>query len=381
VLTTGEAYDPYFYANQALRQLNKSLGMAFFVHRGYDKSPQEKGSTIKLRRPGKFTAQNMPIATSSAEDIDPDYLDIVLNQWKGTMFKLTDKELTYSRQQLVDEHIGPLAIGVADAMDQGLNGLLDDVPWFLVSSSSAPVEDFADVRKIMVDNQVPNADRRFMVGGNLQARYEKESVFYQANTGVDAELLQRDGFLGKKFGFDLFTSQNATGHTAGATGTDDAGAILAGGFAKGATTVSIDDLTDNDTFVIGDSFVVAGNTQRYALNGDFTVASNTIAATIPEPGLLADVAADAVVTLRRVDATERGCAFHKDAFALAMAPLSSLGNGAGAKIATMTDPITNITVRATIFYDGGAAANYVRIDALWGVKTLDFNLACNVEFA
>ena len=53
LLTAGLAYDPYFYANAALAQLNKKLGMAFFVHRDYeDEKGMEKGSTIQIRRPG-----------------------------------------------------------------------------------------------------------------------------------------------------------------------------------------------------------------------------------------------------------------------------------------------------------------------------------------
>ncbi len=380
ILTTGEAYDPYFYANEALAQLNKALGLAYYVYRGYDRTATDKGSTIKIRRPGVFAAQSMPISLANATDIAPDYMDMIVDQWYGTMFGLTDKELTYSREQIISEHVGPLAIGVADKIDQTLVALQKIIPWYLVGNTTDPVEDFPDIRQLMFDRKVPTGNRRYMIGGGLQNAYEKESIFYQANTGVDAAMLQRDGFLGRKFGFDIFANQNVTSHTSG-TLADLAGAVLAGGFAAKAEVMSIDDLTDAETVVAGDTFVIAGNTQRYAIiAGTLTVAANTIAPTFT-PGLAEAATADAVVTLRATDASEVGCAFHRDAFALGMAPLSSLGDGAGARIATVTDPITGITLRSTIFYDPATAKNYVRIDALWGVKTLNPNLAVNVEIA
>ena len=47
---TLSVYDPLFYAQEALIQLEKALGMAARVHRGYDKEPQSKGSIIKIRK-------------------------------------------------------------------------------------------------------------------------------------------------------------------------------------------------------------------------------------------------------------------------------------------------------------------------------------------
>jgi hypothetical protein len=99
-----------------------------------------------------------------------------------------------------------------------------------------------------------------------------------------------------------------------------------------------------------------------------------------EPGLQVEVADGVSVTFVQETSTERGLAFHNDAFALAMSPLSSLGDGAGARIAAVTDPLTGITLRSTIFYDPATAKNYVRLDALWGIKTLNPWLACNVDF-
>lgn len=378
LITAGEAYDPFFYANEALRQLNKVLGMARLVYRGFDRTPQDKGSIIKLRRPDKYAAQAMPIALANASDTLPEYIQIPLDQWYGTMMTITDLELTYTRDRFVNEHVAPLSIGVADEIDQSVITLQNDVGWYHVANTTTPYEDFPDVRKIMFDNLNPGSPRRFGMGGGLQNLYEKDSVFVQANTSSDAGQLQQQGLLAQKFGFDMFANQNFVGHTAG-TIADTAGTVT-GVHAKGATSLVLDDLTDTETVKAGASLTIAGFTQRYAITADAAVSGTAMTVSI-SPGLQAATAGAEVVTLRDVTATERGVAFHPEAFALAMVPMSSMGDGAGARIGTAVDPITGLALRSTVFYDPATAANYVRIDALWGKKTLNPNLAVNIELA
>ena len=56
-----------------------------------------------------------------------------------------------------------------------------------------------------------------------------------------------------------------------------------------------------------------------------------------------------------------------------MAPLSDMGGMLGAKIATVQDPITGLTLRSRIFYDGDKSLVKVALDALWGVAVLNPN--------
>ena len=79
-------YDPIWYSQEAILALEKALGLANRVYRGYDRTPQDIGSTIQIRVPSTFTTQNAP---SSAQDIKASYIPIVLDQWKEVNFKLT----------------------------------------------------------------------------------------------------------------------------------------------------------------------------------------------------------------------------------------------------------------------------------------------------
>jgi hypothetical protein len=95
-------YDPLFYSQEAIIQLHKNLGMAARVHRGYDKAPQQKGSVISISRPSTFTALAAP---QSAQAINAGEVQITLDQWYEVKFKLTDKELTYTTEKIITDHI------------------------------------------------------------------------------------------------------------------------------------------------------------------------------------------------------------------------------------------------------------------------------------
>ena len=70
-------------------------------------------------------------------------------------------------------------------------------------------------------------------------------------------------------------------------------------------------------------------------------------------------------------------AFHRNAFALAMAPLSDIGEQLGnARVATVSDPKSKLAMRSRIWYAPDTSAVKVALDVLYGVKCLDPNMAC-----
>ena len=94
------AYDPIFYAQEALIQVEKALGMASRVHRGYDKNPNAKGSVITIPAPATFEAQDAP---STEQAINASEVSISLDYWKEVKFALTDKELSFTKEQIISD--------------------------------------------------------------------------------------------------------------------------------------------------------------------------------------------------------------------------------------------------------------------------------------
>ncbi len=366
-------YDPLFYAQEAIIQLHKNLGMAARVHRGYDKSPQQKGSVISISRPSTFTALAAP---QSAQDIDAGEVQIALDQWYEVKFKLTDKELTYTTEKIITDHIGPAAYAMADKIDSQLTALYKDIPWSNTNGSPLIASDITENRRILGVNLAPSDNRHLMLSPTQEAEALNLTAFSQwqgaGQAGADTQMR---GTLGMKYGFETFMNQNVATHTAGVAA-DATGALTSAG-TKGDTSIALDSITTAGTVKKGDSFVIAGNTQRYVFTEDKTASAGAIATVGIFPALVQDYDNLSVVTITLLSG-EQGLGFHRNAFALAMAPLSEAGNQIGARIATVTDPVTGLSLRSRMFYVGDTSSVYVSIDALWGTKTLDPNLACRL---
>lgn len=370
-------YDPIFYAQEALIHLEKALGMGMRVHRGYDRERKAfgKGSVIEINNPSTFTVANAP---ATAQDLDPGNVTITLDQWKEVKFKLSDKELAFSTEQIIQDHIRPAAYALADNIDTALCALYTDIPWFYDISGTPVVADIIEPRRVMFDNAVPVQDierMHYMIGGSFEAGLLGLSAFSQQQGAGDAGVAtQLRGSLGTKYGMEIFANQNVQTHT---KGTLDTSALLTNGTpAAGAVTMNVDAASVTGTLVDGDSFVIAGNTQRYAVNGGpHTASGNAIAGLTFTPGLAAAPGDGAAVTVS-LDTHTANTAFHRNAFALAMAPLSELGGELGARIATITDPVSSLALRSRLYYVGDSSEVHVALDVLYGVKTLDPNLAC-----
>jgi hypothetical protein len=112
------------------------------------------------------------------------------------------------------------------------------------------------------------------------------------------------------------------------------------------------------------------------MTADGTDADGAAASITFEPGLAVATAGAEVITITLQGAAKANClAWHTNAFCLASAPLSELGNQLGAKIATVTDPITGLSLRSRMYYVGGSSQVEVALDVLFGVKTLNRNMA------
>lgn len=387
---TLSAYNPVFYATEAQMALEKALGMAARVYRGFDdeQTSRQYGDTITMRVPGSFSAQDAP---SSAQDITATSVSMVLDQWKEVKFALTDKELAYSSQRIIDEHIRPAAYALADKIDQSLALLYKDVPWYADASSPITAADITGVRKILFNNKVPLNDPSmlsFMVDGTAEKELLDISAFTQNQGGGDAAIAsQISGFLGSRYGLNFFANQNVQTATS-ATVADLAGAVNNGaGYAAGIKTIAVDGVSISAALKAGDIMVVSGHTQQYVLTADATAdGAGAIASlsffgspNVAQGGLESAVTDNQVVTFVLSGGSGaskvQNLAFHRNAFALGVARLPDFMDGQGVRaFATPVDG-SALSVRARTWADGNNSKFYVALDVLYGLKTLDGNKA------
>jgi len=389
-------YNPTFFANEALIQLFKALGMAGRVHRGAEEerntTGRELGDTINIRRPSHFTAEtHVPGVGSSDQDVVGQNVQITLDNHQEVKFKLTDRELSYTSERIIDEHIGPAAYALADKIDVDLHALGATVGPKSTLTGAVGANFITNPRAVMRQNEAPmDQNVHYLVDTGMENAMLQLGIFHEAQItgqGSNSDALM-NGSLGRRFGVEVFTTQNADVSVSAKSSTvsasdlsgDELFAVDNGaGYLANVSTMVLDGGTGVETVEVGDTFTLAGDPTVYTLTAGGTVATGALTVSFYPP-LRKNVLDNVVLTFDNLSATQeaahlRNLMFHRNAFALAFAPLPMTGDGAGAQIDTVTDPITGLSVRARMFYDGGTATNFIALDALYGTQVLDGQLA------
>ena len=382
-------YDLTMFMQEALAFLHLRLGIAARIHRGYDPNPQQRGSTIVIPVRGNFEVRDAP---STAQDIAAGEAKITLDHWKEVKFALPDNEGQFTEDRIVEDHIRPAAYALAEDIDTRLAGLYTKVP-YAYDRGADVIDDIVDVRELMANQGVPLNDGMLHLGVDhrTEADLLKTDVFRSAQVvgGTANQDALFNGSLGRRFGFEIFANGVIQSHTSGtvvSAGTDVAGA-LNGAAVAGAETVSIDGLSGTETLKAGDSFVIAGNAQRYVVTADRTLAAGAHASVPVFPALVQDYADNAVVTFEdgsggavHADSFSANLAFHKDWAALATAPLQDQAGSAqaraqGIQVEVINDPDTNISLRGRMWYDADNSRTVTALDILYGFDVLQPNMA------
>ena len=388
-------YNPTFYAAEALIVLQSALGIANRVYRGYEaeRTSYGLGESVQVRKPSDFSVETG--GTSTTSDPYTTSQTITIDQWKQVKFALTDKELTQTGSRIIEEHIQPAAYALANNVDSALMSEYVNVPWLFGPNGDpgSAISDITGPRKILADNAGAQVDAddgnvHMAVTPTFEKNLLENTIFYQAQTAgglANQEALLR-GHLGTRYGVEVFRSHNVQQHASGTvvSASDQTGA-LNGAHTIGASTISVDGLNGTETLKPGDSFVIASDTQRYVVTTLATLSSGAHATVAIFPNLVAAYADDAVVTVAGGTAGENNDAFHgnmmfhRNAFGLVVGPLPEIGDGAGAQMSTVSDDQTGLSIRSRIAYDDDTAKVKVTLDILYGVKTLEPNLAVRVQ--
>lgn len=382
-------FDITQFALEAISTLHDKLGIAARVYRGYSQEPGQKGNTITIGTPSKGTVQNFG---SGAVDVNDGTTNITLDHHREIHFALTEKQMHGTMEDIVRIHAAPQLKELAGDVDAKLAALYKDVPWSFDVDTTAGDEkrNIIQPRKILAQNGVDVDSEGMMflaVNAEEEARFLESSIVDATVVGDEAgRMMNLAGSIAMFGGTNIFRSGKIQQHTSGtvvSAGNDNAGAAN-GAAAVGATSFAVDGLNASETIVAGDSFVFAGHTQRYVATSTTTL--STGAGTVSfSPALQTTVADNEVVTFEagassNADAYYGNIMFHRDAFALATAPLSSERGSAqaraqGYQVQDVIDDETGIALRAMVWYERASGLN-VAADILYGVETLDGNKAC-----
>jgi len=373
-----DVYKPELWAQETLMQLFPTLKFAGLVHRDFDAQVQSVGDVVNTRMPHTMVATNVDPDSFVSVKPTADNVEVRLDQWKQVVYEIGDKEASMTIRDLQSDFAKPAAEALGGAYEDAIVGLYSDVGNITGIAGTTPATISAlgtDIQEKFNTLNVAETDRSVVLGPKAHNKYNQ--VFYQDYvSGSPAQ--QTEGQLTRKFGMSYTNSNRLARHVTGIAGTvtcssNQAASVLnAGSIVAG--TLAVTGMTANakkGDIITLDHGAVLG-VCSYNVTAD--TAHSASAATLPIfPALRAAVVSTQSVTI--IASHDVNIAFAKNAFALVTRPLK-VPNAPGASVYTAS--IGNITIRASVWYEAKDLRTYVRIDSLFGVKTLDPRKAIRV---
>jgi hypothetical protein len=395
---------PTIIAKEALMHLVNNLVMGANVHRRYKNEFKKVGGTITIRKPVKFRATKARTRVNS--DITEPSTTLQVATQAHVSWGFFSKDLTLTIEEYAKRYIKPAAIALANAVDEDLCALYDDVYNSTYETAYVTPSTFLTLGKAgqMLDEEAcPQDDRTLVV--NPAAHWALANGLKGVyNSGIEADL-HRKGFLGRVANFSILMDQNIKAHTVGSawptstTGlpavatTGSTGASLLTykwGASAGATVLKV-----GDVFTIANVYAVnpvsgasTGSLRKFTVTADLTNNSGTetageltvsispaIVTTGPYQTCDSNPLTDAVLTLIGTVGRQfpQNLGFHENAFALVCVPLVLPKGVWGSRMT-----YKNVSIRILKDYDIDDDEEICRMDILYGVKTLYPELATRI---
>ena len=412
---------PTIIAKEALAILRNNLVMGTKVHRSYEREFKKIGGSVTIRKPVKF--QVTTGRTRAASTITEQSITLTVATQNHVSWQFNTADLTLTIDEYSKRYIEPAANVLANTIDADVLSLYKDIyneVW--ESTGFVDPESFIVLGKAgrkLDEEAAPQMDRCVVLNpaANWSLANAMKNMYV---TDVSKPALQK-GYLARIANMEVYMDQNVKVHTTGAfhdsgstqalqvgltggTGIPTTGATVAGTAAKTLTLLNFR-VADTQVLKTGDVFEIAGVYAVNPVSGDSTgqlrqfvvTADASCAATettsgnavtvYVEPNLVATgpyktidtfPAAAAAVTVvgNENEPYPINLAFHKNAFALVMVPLQVPANTWSA-VATEA----GFSIRVLKDYDIDTDDEIIRLDVLYGVKTLYPELACRIRGA
>ena len=382
---------PTIIAKEAIRLFENMCRMAKLVNTGYKNEFHKVGDRISVRLPVIGQTVDGPDITGQLKDIVEQSITFILNYHKTAAFEVSVTDLTLSIEEFSKRYIRPNIIKLVDDVDMALTLLYEDVYNAVGTAGVTPnkFEHLGAAGELLDELGVPKGERRLVF--NPKANWSMVNALKGLYSEGIIKPAVQEGYLGTIAGHALHESQNIRKHTKGvATGTP-----LVNGLQTGASLVT-KGWTNSTTGILlkGDIFTIAGvnsvnkiNKQDTGVLQQFVVTAdaNSGAATGPatlsiSPSIVISgayqnvtVAAPDNAALTVTGNHTANLAFHRYAFGLATVPIElpiSLPESQKARVTH-----NNITMTVTRGFQILQYSEIVRIDILFGTKTLDAALA------
>ena len=291
---------PEVWAQESLMTLTENVVMPHLVHTDFKDEIAEFGDTVNADQPGSFVAQRKTDADDVVtQDASSTSVPVLLNQHQYISFVLKDGQVSKSFKDLFNYFLKPAVIGMAQMVDEVLIGckyaFFDTVAGQV--DAGATIASLTNTGSVMDRNNVPRGMgmRNMVVSPEAADSYQQLSTFHEADKMGDDGTALREGSLGRKFGFDLWNSQNQKLIVANATQAE--AGLVTNTEAVGATTIEVTSITSVSTGAKNGMWcLLAGDMTPQLITASTDSTANAWILTI-YPGLRYEVAAGNVITI------------------------------------------------------------------------------------
>jgi len=385
---------PSVIAKEGLRVLRNNMVTGGLVHRQYKNEFVKVGDTVTIRKPVKFTVSDG--ATRVNQDVTETSTSITIDKRKHISWNFSSADLTLKIEDYSERYIQPAMNSLADQVDLDTLALAVNV-YNAVGTPGTTPNAFSILGNAAtkLDNEAAPSDMRRVIL-DPAANWTMADALKSLPKETMSEDLVRRGYLGHLAGADVYKAQNVSRITTGpkggtplVNGASQTGASL---ITDGWTAAAAQRVAAGDVFTIASVFAVnpvnkanTGVLRQFVCtaagssdgSGNLTLAiSPSITTSGGYQTVNAGPADNAALTFMGTASTAypANLMFHRDAFALVTVPLE-LPKGAAFKARASAD---GLSVRIVNDYDIDSDADIIRLDIMYGVKTLYPELACRI---
>lgn len=350
-------------AKESLMRLQNNLVMGSLVYKDFSDEYANRGDTVNVRKPATFIADEF--ATSvNVQDINEGAVPVKLDKIADVSVEVTSKQLSLNIEDFGSQVVEGAMQALAQKIDADLLGLYADVPYTTGTAGTTPttLADISNVAKVLNTNKVPFGNRNLVVDPEAQASLVIIDSIVHADKSGDTQAL-RDANIGRVLGLDTYIDQNVKTHAKGTLDTNATGTANIN-----TTEITVADGGNAKTINKGDVVSFAGVTGTFVVLADATTNASGAGTFNVYPALPKAISTAKITVVANHTAN---VGFHKNAFALVNRPMALPMGGADGYVANYD----GLSIRVTMGYNMSSKVNTVSFDVLYGVKTLNPDLA------
>jgi hypothetical protein len=239
----------------------------------------KNGDEVTVTVPPAVSEASEFTGTTVAGDVTETEVKLTLEKHFYKRVDVTSKQMSLELSEFTRLVTVPSIQGIQESIDKfmlrkmqvfrkNLTGTVGNRP-----STAAHV---AAANKALNDLKVVAGGRIALVDTTVESSLTQLTNWASQDYGADGPAAVREGFLARRWGFDFIRDANLGAFSRSAAANDIAGTIVTNGTpAIGATSFAIDGITSTTgTIYAGTVFTLAGDTTRYVIRKDATIADN-----------------------------------------------------------------------------------------------------------